>query len=198
MAENMGNPYETNLTLSEDLDEAIRQINNQIYSLEKQKELLENIKLNNSLYNVKIDEILWHKICRTPLKYNERGLSRILQKVFPDAKDFYIEGHFLNFYLNGFHCGISIDESYDMVIFKTGTPNLQYILNRRDIIRDKIVNGLYETASILNAFRNGKILNNVKLVLKTEIIDEKDWKNYFDTNMIHNNLEANKINDYDR
>ena len=27
MAENMGNPYETNLTLSEDLDEAIRQIN---------------------------------------------------------------------------------------------------------------------------------------------------------------------------
>lgn len=194
MAENMGNPYETNLTLSEDLDEAIRQINNQIYSLEKQKELLENIKLNNSLYNVKIDEILWHKICRTPLRYNEKGLSRILQKVFPDAKDFYIEGHFLTFYLNGFHCGISIDESYDMVIFKTGIPDLQYILNRGDAV----VNRLYETASILNTFRNRKILNNVKLVLKTETMDEKDWKNYFDTNMAHNNLEVNKINDYDR
>lgn len=192
--ENMGNSYETNLTLSKDLDEAIRQINNQIYNLEEQKELLENIKLNNSLYNVKIDEILWHKICKTPLKYNEKGLSRILQKVFPDAKDFYIEGHFLTFYLNGFHCGISIDESYDMVIFKTGTPNLQYLLNRRDTV----VNRLYETASILNTFRNGKILNNVKLVLKTEIIDEKDWKNYFDTNMIHNNLEANEISGYDR
>ena len=47
MAENMGNPYETNLTLSEDLDEAVRQINNQIYKLEKQKELLENINLDN-------------------------------------------------------------------------------------------------------------------------------------------------------
>ncbi len=87
MAENMGNPYETNLTLSEDLNEAVRQINNQIYELEKQKELLENI----NLYNLKIDEVLWHKICKTPLKYNEKGLSRILQKVFPDAKDFYIE-----------------------------------------------------------------------------------------------------------
>ena len=63
---------------------------------------------------------------------------------------------------------------------------MQYILNRGDAV----VNRLYETASILNTFRNGKILNNVKLVLKTETIDEKDWKNYFATNMIHNNLEA--------
>lgn len=190
MAENMGNPYETNLTLSEDLDEAVRQINNQIYNLEEQKKLLGNINLDN----LKIDEILWHKICKTPLKYNEKGLSRILQKVFPDAKDFYIEGHFLTFYLNGFHCGISIDEPYDMAIFKRGTPNLQYILDRKDAV----VNRLYETASILNTFRNGKILNNVKLVLKTETIDEKDWKDYFTTNMIHNNLEANETNDYDR
>ena len=66
MAENMGNPYETNLTLSEDLDEAVRQINNQIYKLEKQKELLENINLDN----LKIDEMLWHQICESPLKYN--------------------------------------------------------------------------------------------------------------------------------
>lgn len=190
MAENMGNPYETNLTLSEDLDEAVRQINNQIYKLEKQKELLENINLDN----LKIDEMLWHQICESPLKYNEKGLSRILQKVFPDAKDFYIEGHFLTFYLNGFHCGISIDESYDMAIFKTGIPDLQYILNRGDAV----VNRLYETASILNTFRNRKILNNVKLVLKTETMNEKDWKNYFATNMMHNNLEANETNDYER
>lgn len=194
MAENMGNPYETNLTLSEDLDEAVRQINNQIYELEEQKELLENINLYINLYNLKIDEILWHKICKTPLKYNEKGLSRILQKVFPDAKDFYIEGHFLTFYLNGFHCGISIDESYDMAIFKRGIPDLQCILDRKDAV----VNRLYKTASTLNTFRNGKILNNVKLVLKTETIDEKDWKDYFTTNMIHNNLETNETNDYDR
>lgn len=190
MAENMGNPYETNLTLSEDLDEAVRQINNQIYNLEEQRELLENI----NKYNLKINEVLWHKICETPLKYNEEGLSRILHKVFPDANTFYIEGHFLTFYLNGFHCGISIDESYDIVIFKTGIPDLQYILNRGDAV----VNRLYETASILNTFRNRKILNNVKLVLKTETMNEKDWKNYFATNMMHNNLEANETNDYER
>lgn len=47
MAENIGNPYETDLTLSEDLDEAVRQINNQIYELEEQKKLLENINLDN-------------------------------------------------------------------------------------------------------------------------------------------------------
>ena len=81
-----------------------------------------------------------------------------------------------------------------MAIFKRGTPNLQYILDRKDAV----VNRLYETASILNTFRNGKILNNVKLVLKTETIDEKDWKDYFTTNMIHNNLEVNETNDYDR
>ena len=68
MAENIGNPYETDLTLSEDLDEAVRQINNQIYELEEQKKLLENINLYINLYNLKINEVLWHKICRTPLK----------------------------------------------------------------------------------------------------------------------------------
>ncbi len=81
-----------------------------------------------------------------------------------------------------------------MAIFKRGIPNLQYILDRKDAV----VNRLYKTTSTLNTFRNGKILNNVKLVLKTETIDEKDWKDYFTTNMIHNNLEANETNDYDR
>lgn len=171
------------LELENEINYVVDNIDSQINILNKQKELLKTINLPDT----KIDEVLWHKICNTPLKNNEEALTLILHKVFPDAKEGYNCGNFFHFYLNGLHCGISTDFKYEIVIFKTHDSDLESIMSRHcnnKMITNQIIDNLYKTADRLNAFRNGMFPDNVKLVLQATTVEEKDWKDFFKKNNI--------------
>jgi hypothetical protein len=171
------------LKLENEINHVIDSIDSQVNILNKQKELLKTINLPDT----KIDEVLWHKICNTPLKDNEEALTFILHKVFPDAKEGYNCSNFFHFYLNGFHCGISTDFKYEIVIFKTHDSDLESILSRHcdnKMITNQIIDNLYKTADRLNTFRNGMFPDNVKLVLQATTVEEKDWKDFFKKNNI--------------
>lgn len=100
--------------MSNYLNEAIQEIDEDIQELQKRKDLLLSLDFSKP-----VDEATWHEICQTSLRYSD-ALIDIVKNIFPQAEDIKRGSNYVYFTLLGFNVqiptslvqGINVDTSW--------------------------------------------------------------------------------------
>lgn len=83
-----------------DVEEAIKDLQEDIMEKQNQIELIKGIDWNKPL-----NEKIWHEICETPLRISDL-LGVLVKNIFPNAEDISIGCNYVYFNLYGFKCAL--------------------------------------------------------------------------------------------
>lgn len=83
-----------------DVEEAIKELQEDITEKQDQIELIKNID-----WNKPVNEETWHEICDTPLRTSDL-LGALVKNIFPNAEDINVHCNYVYFNLYGFKCAL--------------------------------------------------------------------------------------------
>ncbi len=109
-----------NKKLSDDINEAIQDINNDIIDLQNRKKLLESLDLNDV-----ITEEKWHELCVSYLR-TSNVLAHFVKNIFPNATNISVGCNYVTFYLYDIKCYLPTSFSKGIEIDVSWFLNLKY------------------------------------------------------------------------